>query len=222
VTELPNTSFTKSEAIGQLAKAIAEAQADIRNPAFDRVNPHFKNRYATLGAHLDAVRQPLAKRGVAIIQTVSTPSPDWVMVGTMLVHSSGEWICCEASAKGGANIQQTGSSITYLRRYCLAAVTGIVGEEDDDGEADRQAARPASAAPPKEATFSTAEAKSLMKALAGKSLSFTDLMAAMDRAGLKCGPEITEWPVSWKPRIKAWLDQQAARTPSNAQEEAAG
>jgi len=39
--------------------------------------------------------------------------------------------------------------VTYLRRYSAAAICGIVGEEDDDGEQDRQApresARPAAA-----------------------------------------------------------------------------
>jgi hypothetical protein len=32
-----------------------------------------------------------------------------------------------------ATVQQLGSIITYLRRYCLASVTNIVGEEDQDG-----------------------------------------------------------------------------------------
>jgi len=38
-------------------------------------------------------------------------------------------------------VQQLGSLVTYLRRYSAAAVCGIVGEEDDDGEQDRQAPR---------------------------------------------------------------------------------
>jgi hypothetical protein len=36
-----------------------------------------------------------------------------------------------------ATVQQMGSCITYLRRYALAAIVGIVGDEDDDGENDR-------------------------------------------------------------------------------------
>jgi hypothetical protein len=37
-----------------------------------------------------------------------------------------------------ATVQQMGSAITYLRRYALAAIVGIVGDEDDDGEGDRR------------------------------------------------------------------------------------
>ena len=34
-----------------------------------------------------------------------------------------------------ANPQQMGSALTYAKRYCLQAAFGLVGEEDDDGEA---------------------------------------------------------------------------------------
>ena len=36
-----------------------------------------------------------------------------------------------------ASPQATGSDITYARRYCLGAVTGLVTEDDDDGQAAR-------------------------------------------------------------------------------------
>jgi len=43
---------------------------------------------------------------------------------------------------GTGSPQQLGSAITYARRYCLAAVTGIVADEDDDGRAAEQASKP--------------------------------------------------------------------------------
>lgn len=215
----PPASFSKSPTFGTLAGALAKAQAEMKNPGFDRVNPHFKNRYATLGAHLDAIRAPLTKNGIAVIQTVSTPSPDYVTVSTIIAHSSGEWLSCEASARAGNNIQAMGSSVTYLRRYCLASVLGIVGDEDTDGEEDRKShqepRREAPAAPSGgEPTFTTAEAKGLMKALAAKQIPFGDLIEAMKRAGLSADAEITTWPMSWKPRIQSWLKGQTSRAPS--------
>lgn len=64
----------------------------------------------------------------------------------------------------GENAMQQGSSITYARRYCLLAVTGIAAEdEDDDGDAasgrqtaQRSAARPR-AARPADTTQATAQ-----------------------------------------------------------------
>ena len=210
-------AYAKSPTIGALAGALAKAQSEMRNPGFDKANPHFKNRYASLAATLDAVRAPLAKNGIALMQTVTTPAPDWVTVTTILAHSSGEWISCDFGGRAAPQIQQTGSTITYLRRYTLCAVLGVVGDDDDDGETDRTAERPKERPAPADPTFSAAEAKGLIKALAAKGLDMLDLNAAMKSAGLTPGEAITDWPVSWKPRIKAWLDTQpnkAAAAPS--------
>ena len=139
-----------SASIGQLAKALATANTHITNPKLDSVNPHFRNRYASLGAILNAVRIPLAGNGIALVQTVNTDN-NMVAVETTLLHVSGEWMAETVSMPfpERGTVQQLGSLVTYLRRYSAAAMCGIVGEEDDDGEQDRQApresARPAAA-----------------------------------------------------------------------------
>lgn len=128
----------RTEFIGELAAALAKANLEIRNAELDRVNPHFKNRYATLGSILNAVRVPLAKHGIATMQTVSMDH-GMVLVTTAIMHSSGQ--CIEDTAMfplpDKSTVQQMGSAITYLRRYALASICGIVGDEDDDGENDR-------------------------------------------------------------------------------------
>jgi hypothetical protein len=96
------------------------------------------------------VRIPLAGNGLALVQTVNTDN-NTVAVETTLLHVSGEWMAETVSMPfpERGTVQQLGSLVTYLRRYSAAAVCGIVGEEDDDGEQDRQApresARPAAA-----------------------------------------------------------------------------
>jgi hypothetical protein len=131
-------TMKRTETVGELAAALAKANLEIRNAELDRVNPHFKNRYATLGSILNAVRVPLAKQGIATVQTVSMDH-GMVLVTTSLIHSSGQ--CIEDTAMfplpDKSTVQQMGSAITYLRRYALAAICGIVGDEDDDGENDR-------------------------------------------------------------------------------------
>ena len=147
--------MNQSENIETLAAALAKAQGIIANPAFDAINPHFKNRYATLGAHIDAVRGAFPANGLSVVQAIETPERDRVSLTTRILHSSGQWIESTVSASTGAKVQEIGSTVTYLRRYALAAIVGIVGEEDDDGESDRStrerapAARPAAAPAPR-------------------------------------------------------------------------
>ena len=134
--------MNQSESITDLAGALAKAQAEIRNPAFDSTNPHFKNRYASLASHVDAVRAALPKFGLSVVQFVETPDAQRVTVTTRILHASGQWIeSCVGCASGG-KVQELGSAVTYLRRYALAAICGIVGEDDDDGERERVAPRP--------------------------------------------------------------------------------
>ena len=147
--------MNQSESIETLAAALAKAQGIIANPAFDAVNPHYKNRYATLGAHIEAVRGAFPANGLSVVQAIETPERDRVSLTTRILHSSGQWIESTVSASTGAKVQEIGSTVTYLRRYALAAIVGIVGEEDDDGESDRSTrerapvARPAAAPAPR-------------------------------------------------------------------------
>jgi hypothetical protein len=54
---------------------------------------------------------------------------------TVLSHSSGEWISKEMSLPvTKPDAQGAGSALTYMRRYALAAVVGVV-QADDDGNA---------------------------------------------------------------------------------------
>jgi len=52
-----------------------------------------------------------------------------------LLHSSGEREDGIYPLPQNATPQQLGSAITYGRRYCLCAVTGVAADEDDDGKA---------------------------------------------------------------------------------------
>ena len=62
--------MNQSDIITDLAAAFAKAQGEIRNPSFDSVNPHFKNRYASLASHVDAVRAALPRFGLSVVPLV--------------------------------------------------------------------------------------------------------------------------------------------------------
>jgi hypothetical protein len=127
--------MNRSDSIANIAKALALAQPHITNPALDAVNPHFRSRYATLAAHIAAVRAPLAAQGISVVQSTRIDVLGAVVVVTSLIHSSGEWLSSELALPSGATPQTYGSALTYARRYALAALCGIVGDEDDDANA---------------------------------------------------------------------------------------
>ena len=145
-----------SETTGAIAAALAKAHLEIENPELDGVNPHYKSRFSTLAAVLNAVRKPMAKQGIALMQSVSI-AEGRVAVTTSLIHASGEWMreTMAFPIASGANVQQAGSTVTYLRRYSLISLCAIVGDphEDDDGDADRaEHAERAKQQPPRQRT----------------------------------------------------------------------
>lgn len=121
--------------IARLAAALANAQRQIRPAVKDAKNPHFGSKYANLAAVAEACRDALAENGIAVSQF---PSADGgkVTVSTMLMHESGEYILSALTLTAvKTDPQGVGSAITYGRRYGLAAVVGVVADEDDDGNA---------------------------------------------------------------------------------------
>jgi len=121
--------------IANLAAALVKAQAEIEGAAKDRLNPHFKSKYADLSSVMDAIKPALAKHGLAFVQ-VSHDSNNAAAIETVIVHSSGETMSCGIVSvpvsKGDA--QGFGSAMTYARRYSLSAAFGVA-PEDDDGNA---------------------------------------------------------------------------------------
>lgn len=119
-------------------KLLEIQKAGIEGVVFDSSNPHFKNRYISLGSLLDKVLPVLNDKGIVVTQiptaTGPTPSLSTVFVDT----ESGERL------EGTVPLvlqkddpQGVGSAITYMRRYALLSMLGLVADEDDDGEAAR-------------------------------------------------------------------------------------
>ena len=134
-----------SEQIDKIAPALLAAQKEIGNASKDAKNPHFRSSYASLGSVIEAVKEPLNKQGIAIIQSLSYGSVvddksnntngGGLFLRSRLLHTSGQWIeDCAYSPLAKADPQGVGSATTYLRRYSLAALLSIT-QEDDDGNA---------------------------------------------------------------------------------------
>jgi hypothetical protein len=101
----------------------------------DATNPHFKNKFASLGSILHAILPVLNKNGIALMQhpTIVDGKP---ALRTVLLHESGE--SSEDTMLlilDKENSQGQGSALTYARRYAVMSALGLVAEEDDDGQA---------------------------------------------------------------------------------------
>jgi hypothetical protein len=126
--------MNQSNELDKLATALVKAQSSLNAAKKDGVNPHFKSNYATLQSVWDSAREVLAPNGLSVVQTFDATDGKLMNIRTTLMHNSGQWIAGVLSlAPQQANPQGIGSAVTYGRRYALAAILGIVADEDDDG-----------------------------------------------------------------------------------------
>ena len=98
--------------------------------------------YADLSDVTAAVMPLLSKHGLsfACLPRLSDKG-GYELCGTLL-HTSGETLAGALPLNGGTP-QQLGSSITYMRRYLLGSMTGVVTDDDDDARAATEAAKEA-------------------------------------------------------------------------------
>ena len=133
----------KSEQINELAAALSKAQSAIQPAIKDAENLGFRNaktgkasRYADLAAVWEACRAPLAANGLSVVQLPTDAESGRAALTSILMHSSGQYISTTVSMRLMQDTPHgTGSALTYLRRYALAALVGVVADEDDDGNA---------------------------------------------------------------------------------------
>lgn len=132
-----------SAELDKLAAALAKAQGEMEGAKKDNANPFFKSKYADLASVWDACRAALSKNELSVVQTVSATNDEAgviVNVSTMLLHSSGQYVHDTVSIKPKENSPQgVGSTITYARRYALAAIAGVAPEDDDGNAASARA-----------------------------------------------------------------------------------
>ena len=176
-----------SEQVNEIGGALAKAQGIMANAVINKVNPHFKSKYADLAAIREAVSGPLAQNGIAVLQVIDSDDKGSFLV-TRLVHSSGQWIESVHPLPATAKPQEFGSALTYARRYSLAAICGISAEEDDDANAANvepmQTVRAPSPALPRTAAPASKTATSPAAEWAGNQSTYIRTLSAV---------QISEW-----------------------------
>lgn len=121
-----------------IAEALVLAQTKFQPALKNSQNPHFRSKYADLGACIDAVIDALHDNGIALIQHTAE-SDKGIIISTTFLHRSGE--IYEAGSLFVPAAQQTpqayGSALTYARRYSLMTACGIAPEDDDGNAASK-------------------------------------------------------------------------------------
>ena len=150
MTETVHRGPPAQPATGKIAAALAAFQGEMptvpkghtANVKSDKGS--YSYTYAGLADVTEAAMPLLSKHGLAFV-TLPTRGE---LVG-MLLHESGESLSASLPITGGTP-QQIGSSLTYMRRYLFGCMTGLVTDDDDDGQAAQQAGsrrKPARQAP---------------------------------------------------------------------------
>jgi hypothetical protein len=126
-----------------IAAALVKAQKEFGPALKTATNPHFRSKYASLDACVEAVIDALNNNGIFLMQ-YTHPCEDGVIVETMFIHESGEHMSggklhVPASKQ---DPQGYGSALTYARRYSLQAACGIAPEDDDGNAASKPKPEP--------------------------------------------------------------------------------
>lgn len=154
----------------ELIKAVMAFQADCPPIKFDSKNPHFKSKFASLGAIHAVINPILAKHGLAVMQFAIGGDGE-AGCRTVIAHESGETMedSFTVSVKP-QDPQKACSAITYARRYGISSALNLITEEDDDGNgaSGNGGAVSNAGSPPKAGTGAKSAAKSLSKPNAAK------------------------------------------------------
>jgi hypothetical protein len=205
-----------------LNSSLVAALGELRNIAKDKINPHFKSRFTSLDAILDATRPVLAKHGLALSQE---PVFEDGMAGvvTRIIHAGGE----SRESKlllplRDQSAQGVGSCLSYARRYAAAAVLGIASDEDDDGQVAstpakaviakpafkaqvggqdaREAMKPAPVAAPAQAA-PAGVTETLFKLMDDNKISETDLLSFVESKGMKAPSYVADLSIPAMKRL---------------------
>jgi len=127
---LPQMSDKNDIVLAKLMKA----KQEIGTVKKDSKNPFHKSNYASLNAYIDASEEHLLENGLILVQAGNGSYSQPLIVATLIHPESGQWLKSYLPILNPKQDSQgLGASVTYMRRYSIATLLGLVSE-DDDGE----------------------------------------------------------------------------------------
>jgi hypothetical protein len=203
----------RSEQIDLVAKALVASQTSLTDIVKGRTANagQYSYSYADLRDALSLVRPVFASNRLVISQTASSDEND-VVVYTTILHESGQYLTVQPIRfPVGKTIQQSGSAITYARRYALMAVCGLATEDDDGASAGTRESRPRreerSAPAPKSIAPRTGEEEQIRAILAD--LPASEAKAIRDQFRVEFGTTLSALPIDDHPTALGWVTARA-------------
>lgn len=133
-----------TDALNELADALAKAQASFpviektRTATINSAKGSYSYTYADLSDIFRALREPLSKNGLSVVQVINS-----TILQTVLMHTSGQRIVSYSILTcAAADPKVSGAELTYRRRQALCAILGIAAEDDTDGDGTDDDQRP--------------------------------------------------------------------------------
>ena len=124
-----------SAEINHIAAALCKAQQEMWIAKKDNENPFFKSKYTDLATVQKILKEFFPKHGLCYVQSIYTNETDNTYVVTKIMHVSGQWVGSSVRlTPSKSDVQSLGAYITYMKRYALSSLAGVIcDEEDDDG-----------------------------------------------------------------------------------------
>jgi hypothetical protein len=127
-----------------LYKALADFQQEV--PVILKDTPGYGYKYTDLPAIFQVINPLMKKHGLGFYQAVdANVENNQSVILTVIFHvESGEQITSTTlipqgvSLKGMNDFQVLGSAITYIRRYALSSMLGLVTDKDTDASGEQE------------------------------------------------------------------------------------
>lgn len=128
----------ESTSVKFISAALSIAQKNIKLPEKDKKGARAK--YADLASCFDAIKEPFGENGLSFGQPLIYVDGEPYLY-TIIRHSSGEWIKSKAKLipykiATTQEMQSFGGQLTYMRRYMLTSMLGLIGADEDKDAQD--------------------------------------------------------------------------------------
>jgi hypothetical protein len=126
--------------MSDLMRALGKAQSEIPVLPMDGFNPYYSSRYTTLGKMLEVITPIIEKHGLVVAQHAVGGEGEVGVETVVSYPDSAESMSSVIKVPiSGNNLgQESGKTISYLRRYALGALFLIYSDEDIDANTAEQ------------------------------------------------------------------------------------
>lgn len=119
-----------------LFSALVKAQLEFMPIIKDKLNPHFKSKYADLDSIMRSIGKPLLRNNLLLYSFFDREDDNQLFLVTRVTFApTQEHLQISYPIVLPANEQQKGSALTYARRYSICALLNLSADADDDGNA---------------------------------------------------------------------------------------